>query len=152
MAFRSTDSRGLSMVLAALLLIGSTGELEAVQKGERFYLSIPVSYFVYQADAKTCALPPDRVRCEGGGDVTICSYRETACGWTYIADVATAEKVLLYPSEKGCSGFTIAGDWSAVLFPSVEECRNATGTDQGLVIEKVYGTYGTRMIVRRKSR
>ena len=153
MTYRSTYDLALWLALGALF----GGEVSAVgpgavRKGERFYLSIAVDYWVYRADAKACGLPSDKVRCEGSEDRTICAYSQGACEWAYLADIATEEKVILFPSEKKCSGFTVAGEWSAVLFPSAEECRKADPAGRDLVIEKVLGYYGSKIIVRRKNK
>ncbi|HEV8338020.1 MAG TPA: hypothetical protein VGR67_16540 [Candidatus Polarisedimenticolia bacterium] len=145
---------GLALWLMIGVLFGSDASAVspgAVKKGERFYLAAPVSYWVYRADAKACGLPMGQVRCEGSKDLTVCFYAQGACEWAYAADAAAEEKVVLFPGEASCGGFMVAGEWSAVLFASPEECRNAVPATRNLLIEKVFGYYGSRMIVRRKS-
>jgi len=125
---------------------------DAFKLGGRFFLSIPISYSVYKADARACALPSDKVRCEGSNDLTICAYSQRSCERAYLADLASEEKVTLFPSEAKCSGFTVAGEWSAVLFSSEEECRKAVPATREFVIEKVPGYYGSRIVVTRKKK
>ena len=147
-------SQGLALWLMMGVLFGgdaSAASPGTVKKGERFYLSSPVSYWIYRADAQACGLPLDKVRCEGSKDLTICVYAQGACEWAYAADTATEEKVSLFSSEARCGGFTVAGEWSAVLFSSAEECRQAVPASGNLMIERVFGYYGSKMIVRRKS-
>ncbi len=124
-------------------------ESPAVKKGEPYYVSIPLSYWVYQSDAKACGLPADKVKCEGNEDRTICFYAQGACERTYIAEAATDEKIVMFPNDAKCAGFTITGEWSVTVFASVEECRKAISTNGGLTVEKIYGTYGSKMILRR---
>lgn len=123
----------------------------AVKKGDRFYLAIPVSYSLYKSDAAECGIPLEQVRCEGARDMTICKYSQDACAWAYVLDTASPEKVALKPTEKKCPGFSLAGEWAAVLLPTADECRKAVGAARDLTIEKVSGSYGTQMILRRKS-
>jgi hypothetical protein len=59
--------------------------------------------------------------------------------------------VTLYSSDASCGGFTLTGKWSALLFASAEECSKAVPASRDFMIEKVLGTYGSRMIVRRKT-
>jgi hypothetical protein len=68
-----------------------------------------------------------------------------------MADIATNEKVTLYSSDAICGGFTLTGEWSALLFASAQECLKAVPASRDLMLEKVLGTYGSRMIIRRKS-
>ena len=125
---------------------------EAVKKGQQFYLSIPLKYSVYKADAITCGLPPDKVRCGGSGDLIICAYAQSACERAYIADTATMEKIILFPSEKKCGGFTVAGEWGLVLYSSLEDCQKALRSTGDLVVDPVPGYYGSKMIVRRRTK
>lgn len=156
---RSVALKILGQYLLVLWLVAGSlfaGEAPApgagvVRKGERYFLSIPLSYFVYRADAKACGLPLERVRCEGSGDTTICSYSQSACERAYVADTVTEEKVVLFPGEAKCSGFTIAGEWHSLLFSSFEECRKAIPASRDLILEKAPGYYGSRIVARRKS-
>ena len=145
--------------LAPWLMIGALfgGEVsavgpEAVKKGQQFYLSIPLKYSVYKADAITCGLPPDKVRCGGSGDLIICAYAQSACERAYIADTATMEKIVLFPSEKKCGGFTVAGEWGLVLYSSLEDCQKALRSTGDLVVDPVPGYYGSKMIVRHRTK
>jgi hypothetical protein len=147
-------SCGLALWLMTAMWPGSDASAAppiTVEKGERFYLSAPVSYWIYQADAKKCGLPLDKVKCQGDKDLTICAYSQGACEWAYVADIAADEKVTLYSSDANCGGFTLTGEWSALLFASAQECLKAVPASRDFMLEKVLGTYGTRMIVRRKS-
>lgn len=123
-------------------------EPEAVKKGERYYVSIPLSYWVYNADAKACGLSADRVKCEGSEDRTVCFFSQNACERSYIAESATNEKIILFPNDSKCAGFTLAGEWTSAVSVSAEECRKAIPASGDLTIEKVYGYYGSRMILR----
>ena len=105
-------------ILGFLLLMGLLGastasgvEPEAVKKGERYYLSIPLGYWVYRGEAKRCGLPLDKMRCDGSEEQTICWYAQSACDRSCMADSITVEKTTLFPGETNCSGFTLAGEW-----------------------------------------
>jgi hypothetical protein len=127
-------------------------EPEAVRKGERYYLSIPLGYWVYRGEAKRCGLPLDRMRCDGSEEQTICWYAQSACDRACLADSATVEKTSLYPGETNCSGFTLAGEWPAVLFSSAEDCRKAAAGPGDFDIDKAPGYYGSKLVIKRKSR
>jgi hypothetical protein len=150
--------RPVAWLLMGALLTGhvSAAGPDVVRKGERYYVSIPMAYSVYKADAKTCDLPLDKVRCERAGedaaDLTICAYSQGACERAYLADTVSEEKVVLFPSEAKCGGFTLSGEWPAVVFSSVEECRKAAPLSRALVLERVSGYYGSKIIVKRKNR
>jgi len=148
-------SCGLALwLMTAMWLMGSdalSASPVTVEKGERYYLSVPVSYWIYQTDAKKCGLPLIKVKCQGDKDLTICAYSQGACESAYVADSATEEKVTLHSSDANCGGFTLTGEWSALLFPSAQECLKAVPASRDFMIEKVPGTYGSRMIVKRKS-
>src|SRR5262245_15061461 len=151
----SGKTRALAFLLCMdLLTIRETSGVEpaAVKKGERYYLSIPVGYWVYRGEATRCGLPSDRMRCDGSEVQTICWYAQNACERAFLADSATGEKAALSPGEPSCSGLTLAGEWPAVLFSSVEECRKAAALPGEFDIEKAYGYYGSRLVVKRKSR
>ena len=124
---------------------------ETVKKGQPLYLSIPLKYSVYRADATTCGLPADKVRCEGGGELTICAYAQGACERAFLVETATMEKITLFPNEKKCGGFTVAGEWGLVLHASVEDCQNALRSAGGIVVDAVPGYYGSKIIVRRRT-
>jgi hypothetical protein len=145
---------GLALWLMTAMMLGSDASAASpitVEKGERYFLSAPVSYWIYQADAKKCGLPLDKVKCQGDKDLTNCAYSQGACEWAYVADNATDEKVTLYSSDANCGGFTLTGEWPALLFASAQECLKAVPASRDFMLEKVLGTYGSRMIVRRKS-
>ena len=153
MSCRGTYGLAFWLLMGALLSGNSRADGPgAVRKGERYYLSIPLSYSVYRADAKACGLPLDKVKCEGSKDLTICGYSQSACERAYVADIVTEEKVILFPSEAKCGGFTVAGVWSAVLFSTVEECQRAVPASRDLILEKVSGYYGSKIVVKRKDR
>lgn len=141
--------------MVCLMLAGLSGrgvlgiEPPAVKKGEPYYVSIPLSYWVYQSDAKACGLPADRVKCEGNDDHTICFFSQNACERAYIAETATDEKISMFPSETKCAGITLAGEWGLVVSASAEECRSAISANGDIIVEKVFGYYGSKMIVRR---
>jgi len=146
----------LAYRLAAWLTLGGlfgcevmAVEPSAVKKGEPYYVSIPLSYWVYQSDAKACGLPADKVKCEGKEDRTVCFYSQNACERAYIADTATDEKIVMFPNEAKCAGFTLAGEWTIAVSPSAEECRKSITANGDLTVEKVYGYYGSKMILRR---
>ena len=124
-------------------------EPSAVTKGEPYYVAIPLSYWVYRSDAKACGLPADRVKCEGNEDRTICFYSQSACERAYVVETATDEKIIMFPNEARCAGIKLAGEWRFVVSASVEECRKAIAANGDFMVEKVYGYYGSRMIVRR---
>lgn len=124
---------------------------ETVKKGQPLYLSIPLKYSVYRADATTCGLPADKVRCEGGGDLTICTYAQGACERAFLVETATVEKIMLFPSSKKCGGFTVAGEWGLVIHASVEDCQKALRSAGDIVVDAVPGYYGSKMVVRHRT-
>jgi hypothetical protein len=153
MAFKRLRDLAFVLFMGLLCAGGASGvEPEAVKKGERYYLSIPLGYWVYRGEAKRCGLPSDRMRCDGSEETTICWYAQNACERAYLTDSAMVEKAAFSPGEPSCSGFTLAGEWPAVLFTSPEECRKAAVTPVDFEIEKAYGYYGSKLIVKRKSR
>ena len=141
------------LLLTGLLCAGRASgvEPEAVRKGERYYLSIPLGYWVYRGEAKRCGLPLDKMRCEGSEEQTICWYAQSACDRSCMADSASAEKATLFPGETSCSGFTLGGEWPAVVFSSADECRKAA-LSRDFEVDKPYGYYGSKLIVKRKSK
>jgi len=149
---RRLGELALWLLLVALFAsdVSAVG-LEAVKKGQQLYLSIPLKYSVYKADAKTCGLPADKVRCEGSGGMTICAYAQGACERAYLADTATVEKIIMFPSEKKCGGFTVAGEWGLVLHSSPEDCQKAIRSAADLVVDAVPGYYGSKIIIRRRT-
>src|SRR6185436_7798335 len=77
-------SCGLALWLMTAMWLGSDASAASpvrVEKGERYYLSTPVSYWIYQVDAKKCGLPLDKVKCQGDKELTICAYSQGACEW-----------------------------------------------------------------------
>ncbi len=142
----------LRLILGALLASDASAvSPEAVKKGQPLYLSIPLKYSVYRADATTCGLPADKVRCEGIEEMTICAYAQGACERAYLADTPTLEKISLFPNEKQCGGFTVAGEWGLVLYSSLEECQKAVRNSGDLVVDAVPGYYGSKIIIRRRT-
>jgi hypothetical protein len=69
-----------------------------------------------------------------------------------MADSASLEKATLFPGETSCSGFTLGGEWPAVVFSSAEECRKATALSREFDVDKPYGYYGSKLIVKRKNK
>ena len=148
---RGSWDLALWLVLGLLFVVDvSAVGPETVKKGQMLYLSIPLRYSVYRADIATCGLPADRVRCEGSGELTICAFAQSACEGAYLADTTTVEKIILFPNEKKCGGFTVAGEWGLVLHTTLEDCQRALRSAGDVVVEAVPGYYGSKMIVRRR--